>query len=92
MRWHGGNAMAIRRAGHVVFLAAVPTAADAQASPTLFNDDVNLGQIVLLAALIGAVTFAVLATIQLIRALCAAAMACLVIAPEAWAMPMKLWS
>ena len=60
--------MAIRRAGHVVFLAAVPTAADAQASPTLFNDDVNLGQIVLLAALIGAVTFAVLATIQLIRA------------------------
>ncbi|MEJ0096772.1 MAG: hypothetical protein WDM84_00655 [Bauldia sp.] len=61
--------MAIRRAGHLVFLAAAaPTAADAQVSPGLLNDDIGLGQIVLMAALIGAVTFAVLATVQLIRA------------------------
>ena len=69
MRWHGGNAMAIRRAGYAVFLvAAVPTSADAQTSPTFLNDNINLGQLVLIAALIGAVVFAVLSTIELIRA------------------------
>ncbi|HEY5081344.1 MAG TPA: PAS-domain containing protein [Bauldia sp.] len=61
--------MAIRRAGHVVFLAAVvPTAADARDTSALFNDNVDLAQIVLMASLLGAVAFAVLSTIQLIRA------------------------
>jgi signal transduction histidine kinase len=61
--------MAIRRAGHVVLLVAVgPTAADASTSTTLFNDNIDLAQIVLMASLLGAVVFGVLSTIQLIRA------------------------
>jgi len=62
--------MAIRRAGHAVLLAVVatPTAVVAQTPLTLFNDSLDTGQVVLMSALTGAVVFAVLSTIQLIRA------------------------
>jgi signal transduction histidine kinase len=67
MRWHGGNALAIRRAGHVIFIAGVPTAAHAQTTAQMITENVDLGTIVLLALLVGAVSFTVFATIQLIR-------------------------
>jgi len=62
--------MAIRRAGHAVLLAVVatPTAASADAPLSLFNENLGTGQVVLMSALTGAVIFAVLSTIQLIRA------------------------
>jgi signal transduction histidine kinase len=67
MRWHGGNALAIRRAGHVILVAGVPTAAHAQTPTQIIFENVDLGTIVLLALLIGAVAFTVFATIQLVR-------------------------
>ena len=51
-----------------LFIAAVPATADAQVSLGIFNDNLGTGQIVLMSALTGAVIFAVLSTIQLIRA------------------------
>ena len=67
MRWHGGNALAIRRAGHVILVVGIPTAAHAQSTARGIFENVDLGTIVLLALLIGAVAFTVFATIQLVR-------------------------
>jgi signal transduction histidine kinase len=70
MRRHGGNAIAIRRVGHAALLAAVisPSTARAAADLTLLNDSIGTGDVVLMSALTGAVIFAVLSTIQLVRA------------------------
>jgi signal transduction histidine kinase len=68
MRWHVRNAKAILRIGHaVLFIAAVPATAEAQAPLGIFNDKLESGQIVLISALLGAFIFSVLSAIQLIR-------------------------
>jgi len=67
MRWHGGNAMAIRRAGYIAVVAVVPSSAHAETAE-LVAGNIDLATVVLMAALVGAVTFSVFATIQLIRA------------------------
>jgi signal transduction histidine kinase len=68
MRWHVRNAKAILRIGHaVLFIAAVPATAEAQAPLGIFNDKLESGQIVLISALLGAIIFSVLSAIQLIR-------------------------
>ncbi len=70
MRRHGGNAIAIRRIGCSVLLAvtAAPSLAHAQATISIFTNRVDTGQLVLLSAMLGAIIFAVLSAIQLLRA------------------------
>ena len=68
MRWHGRHAISIRWIGHVVCLAVAAAPTCANADGTIFADNVDTGQVVLMSALLGAVTFAVLSAIQLIRA------------------------
>ena len=71
MRKHDGNAMAIRRVGHVVLLAAVATPSFADAEVSLAAAAVPLldvGQVVLMSALVGAFVFVIISTIQLVRA------------------------
>jgi signal transduction histidine kinase len=70
MRQHGGNAIAIRRVGQVVLLAVVaaPSLAHAAASDSILATAPDVGQVVLMAALVGAFVFVILSTIQLVRA------------------------
>jgi signal transduction histidine kinase len=68
MRWHVRNAIAIRGIGCTALLAAAPTAAHAEDSVSLFANRIDTGQIVLMSAFLGAVTFAVLSAIQFMRA------------------------
>ena len=68
MRWHVRNAIAIRGIGCTALLAAAPTAAHAEDSVALFANRIDTGQIVLMSAFLGAVTFAVLSAIQFMRA------------------------
>ena len=72
MREHDGHATAIRRTGHAVLFAVVatPSVASAAAPTSLvfFNDNLGIGQIVLMTVLTGAFIFVVLSTIQLVRA------------------------
>jgi signal transduction histidine kinase len=73
MRRHGGKANSIRaltRKATAVstLLASVALPGVAHADTGLFNDNLSGGQIVLLATLAGAVTFAVLSSIALMRA------------------------
>ena len=53
MRWHGGSANAIRRTGRVVLVAAFPASAHAETATQLAPENLSLGSIVLMAALIG---------------------------------------
>src|SRR5260221_4497744 len=68
MRWHVRNAAAIRGIGCTALLAAAPTAAHAEDSVSIFADRLDTGQIVLMSAFLGAITFAVLSAIQFMRA------------------------
>jgi signal transduction histidine kinase len=68
MRWHGRKAIGIRRTGHVVLFTAFATPAAAESSLPFFHDTLESGQLILFAALIGAMTFAVLSALELIRA------------------------
>jgi signal transduction histidine kinase len=64
--------MAIRRVGHVVLLAAVATPSFAEADDTIAAAAVgpllDVGQVVLMSALVGAFVFVIISTIQLVRA------------------------
>ena len=68
MRWHGRKAIAIRRAGQATLFTTFATPAAAQTPLSFFNDTFESGQLVLFAALIGAMSFAVLSALELIRA------------------------
>ena len=70
MREHGGTAMAMRAGLRVAAAATlvVPGTARAADNAVFFGRDLAAGEIVLLAILIGAVTFAVLSAITLINA------------------------
>ncbi len=72
MRRHGRKTAAIRAAARAVWLAGLLAPHSARAEPTLifglFNESLDPGQVVLLSALLGAVCFAVLSAIALVRA------------------------
>ena len=70
MREHGGTAMAMRAGLRAAATATLVMPATAQAADNglFFGRDLAAGEIVLLAILIGAVTFAVLSAITLINA------------------------
>ncbi|HVY19234.1 MAG TPA: PAS-domain containing protein [Bauldia sp.] len=71
MREHGGNAIAIRRAGLTVLLVAASTPSltlAASSDHLTAAGALDLSQVVLMAALVGAFVFVILSTIQLVRA------------------------
>ena len=67
---HVRNARSIPGTGHAVLLTVTIATPAAAADPSLsfFSERIDTGTLVLLSALIGALVFAVLSTIQLIRA------------------------
>jgi signal transduction histidine kinase len=69
MRRHDGNAIAIRRAGRVVLLAAVAAPSFAVAAvASSAGVPLDVGQVLLMVALVGAFLFVIFSTIQLVRA------------------------
>jgi signal transduction histidine kinase len=75
VRWHGRITISIRRAGSTVLVAAVAVAvavefalAETSIEIPFIAGRLDTARVVLLSALLGAVIFALLATIQLIRA------------------------
>jgi signal transduction histidine kinase len=75
VRWHGRKTISIRRAGQIVLLAAVidtavarTTLAETSIAIPFLNQDLDTTRVVLMAVLLGAIIFTILATIQLVRA------------------------
>jgi signal transduction histidine kinase len=73
VRWHGRKTISIRRAGLNVLLAATfvaaagSSAAETSIAIPFLNQSLDTTRVVLMAVLLGAVIFTVLATIQLVR-------------------------
>ena len=74
MRWHGRKTISIPGAASAASVFAIvthfslPAAADAVINLPFLNQSLDTARVVLVSALLGAIIFAILATIQLIRA------------------------